>query len=361
MNASPLSTELCSYKFFCTSGLHRLVPSNKLAMPSNYLWFLELVLISVVANCMMTTGQGFNSSEASDAITVVTNNSNTNSTRNISEILSTTESRNAFDESSAITPTTVNSTGFGTATYGGDRNSITTVSEIPSTTPAPYSERSATMTKSTPTTTKNNSSTAGDSTGIIILVIIIIVIFGFGVACFVVRKRGRHDSVEFASRPDENFPLSTVEPEVLLESTPQNGLKSFESTETTAKEPQGPKDAPETQEEKKEEASICAAAPNAEPAAPPEAPAAAPPEVAPAAPPPDSSEVKPKVDDAKPSSSALVEPLADEKTDDEGVASNKTSVESLKETNENNSNNFGFSQRRDRTNMLWEVRVDCPE
>ncbi|XP_047220723.1 uncharacterized protein si:dkey-27h10.2 isoform X2 [Girardinichthys multiradiatus] len=328
-------------------------------MPSIYLWFLELVLTSVVANCM-TTSQGFNSSEASDAITVVTNNSNTNSTRNISEILSTTESRNASDESSTITPTTDNSTGFGTAIHGGDGNSLTTVSEIPSTTPVPYSKRSATMTKSTPTTTKNNSSTAGDNTGIIVLVIIIIVIFGFGVACFVVRKRGRHDSVEFASRADENFPLSTVEPEVLLESTPQNGLKSFESTETTAKEPQGPKVAPETQEEKKE-ASICAAAPNAEPAAPTEAPAAAPPEVAPAAPPPDCSEEKPKADDAKPSSSALVEPLADEKTDDEGVASNKTSVESLKETNENNSNNFGFSQRRDRTNMLWEVRVDCPE
>lgn len=97
-----------------------------------------------------------------------------------------------------------------------------------------------------------------------------------------------------------------------------------------------------------EEAAPSAAAPSSEPAAPPEAPAAAVPDNTPEAPPPDSSEEKPKVDDAKQSPPAPVDPSADEKTDDEGVASNKTSVESLKETNENNSNscNFSFSQRR---------------
>lgn len=61
-----------------------------------------------------------------------------------------------------------------------------------------------------------------------------------------------------------------------------------------------------------------------------------------AAPAPDSSEDKAKADDVESSPPAPVK----EKTDDEGVVSNKTSVESLKETNENNSNNADFSQNR---------------
>lgn len=67
-----------------------------------------------------------------------------------------------------------------------------------------------------------------------------------------------------------------------------------------------------------------------------------------AAPPPspDSSEDKPKEDVVEQSPAAPVEPRVEEKTDDEGVVSTKTSVESLKETNENNSNNADVSQKR---------------
>lgn len=68
-------------------------------------------------------------------------------------------------------------------------------------------------------------------------------------------------------------------------------------------------------------------------------------------PPPDSSDDKPKEDVAEeslppPPAPAPVEPTVEEKTDDEGAVSNKTSVESLKDTNENNSNNSDFSQQR---------------
>lgn len=62
------------------------------------------------------------------------------------------------------------------------------------------------------------------------------------------------------------------------------------------------------------------------------------------APAPDSSEDKPKADVAEPP--APVESTVEVKTDDEAAVSNKTSVESLKETNENNSNNAGFIQTR---------------
>lgn len=56
--------------------------------------------------------------------------------------------------------------------------------------------------------------------------------------------------------------------------------------------------------------------------------------------------VKPKEDVAEPSSPAAAEPTVEEKTDDEGVESNKTSVESLKETNVNNSNSRDLVPQR---------------
>lgn len=59
----------------------------------------------------------------------------------------------------------------------------------------------------------------------------------------------------------------------------------------------------------------------------------------------DSSEDKPKEDAVEDSSPAPVKASAEEKTDDEGAVSNKTSVESLKENNENNSNNVDSGQR----------------
>lgn len=64
------------------------------------------------------------------------------------------------------------------------------------------------------------------------------------------------------------------------------------------------------------------------------------------APSPDSTEDEPNEDVVEQSPPAPVQPSGEEKTDDEGADSNKTSVESLKETNENNSNNADFSQKR---------------
>lgn len=61
---------------------------------------------------------------------------------------------------------------------------------------------------------------------------------------------------------------------------------------------------------------------------------------------PDSAEDKPKEDVTEQSPPAPVEPSVQEKTDDEGAVSNQTSVESLKEANENNSNNADFGQKR---------------
>jgi len=64
------------------------------------------------------------------------------------------------------------------------------------------------------------------------------------------------------------------------------------------------------------------------------------------APTPDSSEDKPKEHVVEQSPPKPVEPSVEEKADDDGVVSNETSVESLKEANENNSNNADFSQTR---------------
>lgn len=60
---------------------------------------------------------------------------------------------------------------------------------------------------------------------------------------------------------------------------------------------------------------------------------------------PESPEDKPTVDVTNQSPPGLMEVNMDEKTDDEAV-SNKTSVESLKEKNENHSNNVYLSQHR---------------
>lgn len=65
-----------------------------------------------------------------------------------------------------------------------------------------------------------------------------------------------------------------------------------------------------------------------------------------AAPDPVNSEDKPKEDAVEQSPPPPAEPSVDMKTGDEGTVSNNTSVELLKETNENNSNNAYISQQR---------------
>lgn len=221
-------------------------------------------------------------------------------------------------------------------------------SAAPQTTPK--SKKATTTTKAnlknTITTAKPQENTS-DSTGIIILVVIIIVALGFGVACYCARNRRRRYSVDFTTRQeDANIPLSTVDPEMPGDPSPQNGLTTFESAETVTKEPEEPETKPEVQEEQKAEPDKSVDDPSAESAAP--------------APTPDSSEDKPKEDAVEQSPPAPAEPSVEEKTDDEGGVSNKTSVESLKETNENNSNNI--NQQRDLTlsNLFWDVPLGCP-
>ncbi|XP_029366089.1 uncharacterized protein DDB_G0290685 isoform X2 [Echeneis naucrates] len=203
-------------------------------------------------------------------------------------------------------------------------------------------------------TTKRPSTNAGDKTarnkgndniGIIIIILLIIVGVAFLVACLVARKRGNHYSVDLASRPDEaNIPLSTIEPEMPADAVAQNGLKTFESTETT-KEPEEAAAKPEEQQELKAEADKS----NDDPSTPAPDPS------------PESSEDKPKEDVGEKSPPAQQQ-STEEKTDDEGVVSKDTSVESLKEPNENNSNNTDFGQERDPmlSHIFWDVALDSP-
>lgn len=251
---------------------------------------------------------------------------------------------NTTKGNSTILPSTTVQTGGGSSKSGKEATPPTTTTkpkDLPKTTTSVTTTNNKLKDKKI--TVKPTKPTAGDSTGIIILVVIILVALGFGVACFFLRNRRRRNSVDFTSRPDEtNIPLNSVEP---IDAVPQNGLQTFESTET-AKEPEEPEAKLEGQEEQKAEAGKSVVDPSAETPVPT----------------PDSSEDKPKEDVVEQSPPAPVEPSVEEKTDDEGAVSNKTSVESLKETNENNSNNAAFSQTRDtkRSFNFWDVPLDCP-
>ncbi|XP_070846784.1 uncharacterized protein [Chaetodon trifascialis] len=205
------------------------------------------------------------------------------------------------------------------------------------------------MATSGPCSTAKPNLDTGDSTGIIILVVIVVVAFAFGIVCYFTRKRGRRYSVDFTSRHDEaNIPLSTVEPVPPVDTVSQNGLQTFGKAENDETEPEEPEEKPEVQEEQKAEADKSVVDPSAESAAP--------------APPPDSAEDKAKEDVVEQAPPAPVEPAVEEKTDDEGVVSSKTSVESLKEANENNSNNADFRLQTDlkSNSLFWDVPLDCP-
>ncbi|XP_031132788.1 translation initiation factor IF-2 isoform X2 [Sander lucioperca] len=294
-------------------------------MPSISLSFyiLGLVVASVTAN-ENSTGFTTNSTEFDSdgnySTTVTLLNTNANVTRTTDTItVTSTSTLNITGGNSTIPPSTTRQKGPG-------EEPKSTVPSI--TTPTPSKSKTST------TTTKDKSTIAepkpaaktGDITGIIILVVIIVIALVCGAACFFARKRGRRYSVDFTSRPDEaNIPLSTMEPELPIDTVSQNGLQTFESAETTTKKEQEPEAKPEVQEEQKAEADKSVVDASAESAAPD----------------------KPKEDVVEQSPPAPVEPSVEEKTDDEGVVSNKTSAESLKETNENNSNNADFSQKRD--------------
>ncbi|XP_034045213.1 uncharacterized protein si:dkey-27h10.2 [Thalassophryne amazonica] len=169
------------------------------------------------------------------------------------------------------------------------------------------------------TTVKPETSRSGGNTGIIIIIVLMIIAaIVFVLVCYFARKRGRRYSVDFASRPDEaNIPLSAIEPEVPAGAAPQNGLQTFENADTTTKAAEESEAAPVAKEEEKAEADKSAA----EAAVPP----------SPADGPGDAGE-----EDNLDKTHAPAEENLGEKTDDEGMVSNKTSVESLKESDGNN-------------------------
>ncbi|XP_049900456.1 translation initiation factor IF-2 isoform X1 [Epinephelus moara] len=329
-------------------------------MPSLGLSFfiLGFAVASVTANTTVraiTTASDKLGADITYATTVTTLSNNNTTTTDNSPIINTTQmdvttssGTNVTKGNSTISPLTTKQKDSGNESPGN-----TSYTPVPSvTTPTPKKSTTKTATKPKPkekTPTAEPKTAAGsDSTGIIILVVIIIVALAFGVACYFARKRGRRYSVDFTSRPDEaNIPLSTIEPELPIDSAPQNGLTTFESAETTTQEPQEPEAKPEAQEEQKAEADKPAVEPSAESAPP--------------APSPDSSEDKPKEDVVEqPPPAAPVEQNVEEKTDDEGTVSNKTSVESLKETNENNSNNVCQLRDLERSSTFWDVPLNCP-
>ncbi|KAF1395377.1 hypothetical protein PFLUV_G00010880 [Perca fluviatilis] len=278
-------------------------------MPSISLSFyiLGLVVASVTAQDN-ATGILPNSTEfgsnGNDSTTVTPLSNTTNVTRTTDAI--TVTSTSTLNINSTIPPPTTKQNG----SEGSGKEPRSTVPLI--TTPKPIGpSKTTTSTVTTLSTTakpKPPSTTAkpntGDSTGIIILVVIILIALVCGVACYFARKRGRRYSVDFTSRPDEaNIPLSTVEPELPIDTVSQNGLKTFESAETTTKEEQKPEAKSEVQEEQKAEADKSVVDASAESAAP--------------MPSPNSSEDKPKEDVVEQSPPAPVEPSVEEKTDDE--------------------------------------------
>ncbi|XP_067441047.1 serine-rich adhesin for platelets [Thunnus thynnus] len=310
-------------------------------------FILGVVMVTVIAA----------QTSSSPDITVTTTESNDQN----SSMTNTVSVSPLISEKTSYTTIAINNTADVTSEPGNRTTSINFTSTIatltmkgnegpesskstqsPMTTSTPLSASQSTLTTKGETT-EHGKNTATDRTGIIILVVIIIVALGFGVACYFARKRGRRYSVDFNSRPDEaNIPLSTIPSEMPPDNAPQNGLQTFQSIETNAKESQEPEAKPLVQEEQKAEADKSVVDPSAESA--------------------DSSGDKPKEDVAEQSPPAPVGPNPEEKTDDEGIVSNKTSVESLKETNENNSNNADVTQKKDWkfTNVFWEVSLDNP-
>lgn len=310
-----------------------LVLSETLAML--LITFFIVVLLGAVTS-------GNNSTESTTIMTKIMNPVVTSNSSGDMDVTVTNGTilppMNATDQETSTSNATTNATAMKEMTTPQP----TVVSEVTKLTTK--GQKNGKNTTPQPRTDKN------DSTGIIILIIIILVAVAFAGACYVARRRGRNYSVDFTSRPDEtNIPLSAVEPEAPGETLPHNGMQTFESAEMSVKEQQEPEEKPLVQEELvAAESDKSVVDPSAESAAPP----------------PDSTEQDQKADVAEQweSPPAPVETNMEDKTDDEGTVSNKTSVESLKETNENNSNSAGFSQTRDlkMRDILWEDPLKYP-
>lgn len=325
-----------------------------LAMPLISCFILALLVESVVGQDETTTDKG---PDTTSTFNQVISNGSTFSTTVMADnstsvpILNSTSDMNITGINSTATPS-LNVTGDETPTESDATDPMTPTEQT--TTPKPIAvsdlKKPATAGRNVDGSTTVKPNTAGsDSTGIIILVVIILVAAAFAGACYVARRRGRRYSVDFTSRPDEtNIPLSAVEPEAPADTLPFNGVQTFETAETSANEQQEPEEKPEAQEEQKAESDKSVVDPPAESAAPL----------------PDGKPDEPKAGVAEQQESPPdpVETNIEDKTDDESTVSNKTSVESLKETNENNSNSAEFSLRRDlkMRDIVWEVPLKCP-
>ncbi|XP_033986135.1 mucin-5AC-like isoform X5 [Trematomus bernacchii] len=329
-------------------------------MPSLRLFFyiMGLVVASVTAEETATIpGLSTDSADTTNNYSTSVKPLNTTSTTNMT-LANTTENNTATTttyntvttNNTTIAPTTSNSTEVpGTMTpstmKGGDGKKGPTTMTTQAMVPEEKTVTTPTLIKILTEIPKPKPKVAAsEKTGIIILVVIILFAVVFGVACYCARRRQRRQSVDFTSRPDDaNIPFSTFD----VDAGPHNGLQTFESTESTTKELQKPEAKPEVQEEQTAEADKSVDDPG---------------ETAALVPPPGSAEDKPKEEAVEQSPPPPVELSVEEKTDDEGVVSNKTSVESLKETNENNSNSADFSQKKDlkRNNIVWDIPLECP-
>ncbi|XP_028312673.1 uncharacterized protein LOC114469373 [Gouania willdenowi] len=141
-------------------------------------------------------------SDQNNVITNMTTASTSNhSDTNNSTITPSAETADVENETSAATPTTSLTTPEPIVVPKTTKSAITRDDHKLITTAAPVSDKN-------------------DITGIIIISVIIIAALGFGVGCYIARRRGRRNSVDFTSRPDEtNIPLNaevTQSPEVLV-------------------------------------------------------------------------------------------------------------------------------------------------
>ncbi|XP_019718183.1 uncharacterized protein LOC109511484 isoform X2 [Hippocampus comes] len=239
----------------------------------------------------------------------------------------TPENRNSTLMSSTVSYTNAN----GSAIPWTDQKGNQTEGAFSETTPPPMSTSYTHAPKTTEsqrdkstTTAKPSTTKSYDTTGILIVILIIVVAIGFGIACYISKRRGRRYAVDFSRADEASVPLSPVEPMLANDSAPHNGLQTFESGDKRSKEEEKEREAPKQDED--------------EPKAEAEAESATPPA--------DDSQNKAKE----------AEPV---KIDEPGQQiSDGTAEESPQ--NENNSNNSDVMQRKDfkSSAVFWEISLD---
>ncbi|XP_049337359.1 putative uncharacterized protein DDB_G0290521 isoform X2 [Astyanax mexicanus] len=185
-------------------------------------------------------------------------------------------------------------------------------------------------TQTTPNKHKNGSS-ASITYIIIILVIILCITGAIGFCCY--QNKSRTFSLDRSSKSeDAHIPLSTVEPEV-FEASASKDMETFTATETSGTVESSPP--AEAVEKKEEEKAPAAEAPQ------PEKESSA-----------ESQATVPLVE--KPEELTVVD-----LNDEEQAISNKTSMETLEETpNENNSNNRAQARVKNADGNFIEINLD---